>query len=168
MTRRYTYISVFALLHTGCARATQAPVEADSDAGSEVSPSSSRSGSSPGRVLIDQNEIYPMRVGDRQPTLPPTLGRAPARTLTSEDVADARRLGEALVNRRCGQENFPSEGATSVVYLEIGADGGVLEASAEGKDNVLNRCLEKQLRTWSFPPRDVGTQVVLPFTFARP
>jgi hypothetical protein len=53
------------------------------------------------------------------------------------------------------------------VAITMDPDGHVESAEPDGKDAKVNDCLEKQIKTWSFPKAEIATKFSLPVNFKR-
>ena len=51
--------------------------------------------------------------------------------------------------------------------MTIAPSGAVQNVSAAGNDPAVAKCIEQQLRSWSFPPPGEVKQVQIPFVFVR-
>ena len=82
-----------------------------------------------------------------------------------ERVVNARKAG---VKRTCLERSGGGGSSTKVTAnLTIAPNGSVQNVSSTGDDPVVARCIEQQLRGWSFPaPGEVKT-VQIPFVFVR-
>jgi hypothetical protein len=82
-----------------------------------------------------------------------------------ERVVSSRKSG---VKRRCLERGDPSASSTKVTAtITIAPSGAVQSVTAAGNDADVARCIESQLRTWSFPPPGEVKQVQIPFVFVR-
>ncbi len=82
-----------------------------------------------------------------------------------EKVVQQRSAG---VKRTCWERGGGTESNVNVrVHLTIAASGGVQNASAEGNDPIVSKCIENAVRGWSFPPSSGPTTVDIPFHFLR-
>ena len=82
-----------------------------------------------------------------------------------ERVVNARKAG---VKRTCLDRAGSTAGSTKVTAtITIAPNGSVQNVSSAGDDPVVAKCIEQQLRSWSFPaPGEVKT-VQIPFVFVR-
>ncbi len=82
-----------------------------------------------------------------------------------ERVVNARKAG---VKRTCLDRAGSTAGSTKVTAtITIAPNGSVQNVSTAGDEPVVAKCIEQQLRTWSFPaPGEVKT-VQIPFVFVR-
>ncbi len=82
-----------------------------------------------------------------------------------ERVVNTRKAG---VKRVCLERSTSTASTTKVTAtLTIAPNGSVQSVSSSGDEPVVAKCIEQQLRTWSFPaPGDVKT-VQIPFVFVR-
>jgi hypothetical protein len=53
------------------------------------------------------------------------------------------------------------------VAVSTTPDGKVDSAAADGKDGVLNTCLETQIKSWTFPKAEIATKFSLPVNVTR-
>jgi hypothetical protein len=73
----------------------------------------------------------------------------------------------ASVKRTCW-ERIGGGGATSAietVHLVIDGSGHVTSAHADGNNQAVGTCLERELRNWVFPPSGSTTEVSVPYKF---
>ncbi|MDB4938788.1 MAG: uncharacterized protein JWP87_5760 [Labilithrix sp.] len=82
-----------------------------------------------------------------------------------ERVVNQRKAG---VKRTCLDRAGGAGGSTKVTAsITIAPNGTVQNVSSAGNDPVVAKCIEQQLRTWSFPPPGEVKQVQIPFVFVR-
>ena len=82
-----------------------------------------------------------------------------------ERVVNSRKAG---VKRTCLDRGGSAAGSTKVTAaITIAPNGSVQNVSTSGNDPVVGKCIEQQLRTWSFPPPGEVKQVQIPFVFVR-
>jgi hypothetical protein len=82
-----------------------------------------------------------------------------------ERVVNSRKAG---VKRTCLDRGGSSAGSTKVTAsLTIAPNGSVQNVSTAGNDPSVAKCIEQQLRGWSFPPPGEVKQVQIPFVFVR-
>jgi predicted Zn finger-like uncharacterized protein len=99
------------------------------------------------------------------PTGPsPTPGSFDQRSI--ETVVNQRKAG---VKRTCLDKggNSTSQSTKITATLTIAPNGSVQNVSAAGDDPVAARCIENQLRNWSFPAPGEVKVVQIPFVFVR-
>ncbi|HEY8073002.1 MAG TPA: AgmX/PglI C-terminal domain-containing protein, partial [Labilithrix sp.] len=82
-----------------------------------------------------------------------------------ERVVNTRKAG---VKRVCLERSTSTASTTKVTAtLTIAPNGQVQNVSTTGDEPVVAKCIEQQLRSWSFPaPGDTKT-VQIPFVFVR-
>ena len=82
-----------------------------------------------------------------------------------ERVVNSRKAG---VKRTCLERSSSTASSTKVnATITIAPNGSVQNVSTAGDDPVVGKCIEQQLRAWSFPaPGEVST-VQIPFVFVR-
>jgi predicted Zn finger-like uncharacterized protein len=109
--------------------------------------------------------------GPGGPTGGTTGGAGPSAGLSAlsgseiEAVVNNRKVG---VTRTCWERNNGSLSSANVTcHVTIAANGTVSSSNAEGSDPVVAKCIESQVRSWTFPPSSGSTQVNLPFHFVR-
>jgi len=117
-----------------------------------------------------QNQVVPLmdlshltggpRPGDSGPSGGGSFDQA-----AIERVVNSRKAG---VKRSCLERSSSAASTTKITAtITIAPNGSVQNVSAEGDDPPVAKCIEQQLRTWSFPaPGDVK-QVQIPFVFIR-
>lgn len=82
-----------------------------------------------------------------------------------EAVVNNRKVG---VTRTCWERNNGSLSSANVTcHVSIAANGTVSSSQADGSDPVVAKCIESQVKSWTFPPSSGPTQVNLPFHFVR-
>jgi hypothetical protein len=82
-----------------------------------------------------------------------------------ERVVNARKAG---VKRTCLERSSSTASTTKVTAtITIAPNGSVQNVSTAGDDPTVGKCIEQQLRTWSFPPPGDTKQVQIPFVFVR-
>jgi predicted Zn finger-like uncharacterized protein len=82
-----------------------------------------------------------------------------------EAVVNNRKVG---VTRTCWERNNGSLSSANVTcHVTIAANGTVSSSQADGSDPVVAKCIESQVKSWTFPPSSGSTQVNLPFHFVR-
>jgi serine/threonine protein kinase len=82
-----------------------------------------------------------------------------------ERVVNSRKAG---VKRTCLDRGGSAGGSTKVTAsLTIAPNGSVQNVSTAGNDPSVAKCIEQQLRGWSFPPPGDVKQVQIPFVFVR-
>lgn len=89
--------------------------------------------------------------------------------LDSAAVQRVVRDRQAGVKRTCW-ERGGGDGKSSAkvtVAITVAPNGSVQSASANGDDPVVAKCIENQVRTWSFPAPGATTTVNVPFVFVR-
>jgi serine/threonine protein kinase len=82
-----------------------------------------------------------------------------------ERVVNSRKTG---VKRTCLERSTSTASSTKVTAtITIAPNGSVQSVSSAGDDPVMARCIEQQLRGWSFPAPGEVKQVQIPFVFVR-
>jgi serine/threonine protein kinase len=82
-----------------------------------------------------------------------------------ERVVNSRKTG---VKRTCLERSASTGSSTKVTAtITIAPNGSVQNVSAAGDDPSVAKCIEQQLRGWSFPPPGEQKQVQIPFVFVR-
>lgn len=82
-----------------------------------------------------------------------------------ERVVNTRKAG---VKRTCLERSGNSAGSTKVTAsITIAPNGSVQNVTSQGDNPVVARCIEQQLRTWSFPPPGETKTVQIPFVFIK-
>jgi predicted Zn finger-like uncharacterized protein len=88
--------------------------------------------------------------------------------LSEESIQKVVQQRSAGVKRTCWERGGGTESNVNVrVHLTIAATGNVQNASAEGNDPIVSKCIENSVRNWSFPPSSGPTTVDIPFHFLR-
>ncbi len=82
-----------------------------------------------------------------------------------ERVVNSRKAG---VKRTCLDRSNSTASSTKVTAtITIAPNGSVQSVSSAGDDPVVGKCIEQQLRSWSFPAPGETKQVQIPFVFVR-
>ena len=82
-----------------------------------------------------------------------------------ERVVNSRKAG---VKRTCLDRSASTASSTKVTAtITIAPNGSVQNVSTAGDEPVVAKCIEQQLRTWSFPAPGEVKQVQIPFVFVR-
>jgi len=98
----------------------------------------------------------------------PSAGGGGGSALSQDAIEKVVQQRSAGVKRTCWERGGGTESNVNVrVHLTIAASGGVQNASAEGNDPIVSKCIENSVRGWSFPPSSGPTTVDIPFHFLR-
>ena len=82
-----------------------------------------------------------------------------------ERVVNSRKAG---VKRTCLDRSTSTSSSTKVTAtITIAPNGTVQNVSSAGDEPIVAKCIEQQLRTWSFPAPGEVKQVQIPFVFVR-
>jgi serine/threonine protein kinase len=82
-----------------------------------------------------------------------------------ERVVNSRKAG---VKRTCLDRSSSTASSTKVTAtITIAPNGTVQSVSSAGDEPVVGKCIEQQLRTWTFPAPGEVKQVQIPFVFVR-
>lgn len=82
-----------------------------------------------------------------------------------ERVVNSRKAG---VKRTCLERSASTASSTKVTAtITIAPNGTVQNVSSSGDDPSVGKCIENQLRTWTFPPPGETKTVQIPFVFVR-
>ena len=84
-----------------------------------------------------------------------------------ERVVANHRAG---VKRTCWERNSGPDQKSSVnvtVNATVAPNGTVSSTSSNGDDPVVAKCIESQVKTWTFPAPGESKQIALPFKFVR-
>lgn len=84
-----------------------------------------------------------------------------------ERVVANHRAG---VKRTCWERNSGPDQKSSVnvtVNATVAPNGTVSSTSSTGDDPVVAKCIENQVRSWTFPAPGESKQIALPFKFVR-
>ncbi|AKV03451.1 Signal recognition particle receptor protein FtsY [Labilithrix luteola] len=89
--------------------------------------------------------------------------------LDSASVQRVVRERQAGVKRSCWERGGGDQksSANVTVTANVAANGTVSSASSSGDDPVIGKCIENQVRTWTFPAPGSPTTVAIPFHFVR-
>src|SRR5690606_10079974 len=96
----------------------------------------------------------------------PSAGGGTFDSSAIERVVNARKAG---VKRTClERRGGGGAGSTKVTAtLTIAPNGSVQNVTSTGNDPAVGKCIEQQLRTWSFPAPGETRTVQIPFVFVR-
>ena len=97
----------------------------------------------------------------------PSAGGGTSALSTSEieGVVNNRKTG---ITRTCWERNNSNlSNANVTCHITIAANGTVSSSQADGSDPVVAKCIEQQVKGWTFPPSSGSTRVDLPFHFVR-
>ncbi|HEY2516113.1 MAG TPA: GYF domain-containing protein [Polyangiaceae bacterium] len=98
----------------------------------------------------------------------PSGPAAQATSLTAGQIEPVVRSHSLGVRRTCWERGSSTvNSANETLSLTIGGDGRVQNATSNGNDPVTGTCLEKETRTWQFPPTGATSKVDIPFHFVR-
>lgn len=82
-----------------------------------------------------------------------------------ERVVNSRKAG---VKRTCLDRSTSTASSSKVTAtITIAPSGAVQNVSTTGGEPMVAKCIEQQLRTWSFPAPGETKQVQIPFVFVR-
>ncbi len=97
------------------------------------------------------------------PSGPSTGGGSSLTASQIEGVVANRKLG---VRRQCWDKitNHPPS-VKVVARVNVNGSGTVTNVSTDGNDPVVAKCIEGQVRGWTFPPTGASSTVDIPFTF---
>lgn len=88
--------------------------------------------------------------------------------LDSSSVERVVRERQASVKRTCWERSGTQKSSANVtVAVTVAPNGSVSNANATGDDPVVAKCIENQVRGWSFPAPGSTTTVNVPFHFVR-
>ncbi|MEO6574710.1 MAG: AgmX/PglI C-terminal domain-containing protein, partial [Polyangiaceae bacterium] len=120
-----------------------------------------------------QNQVVPLLglASLAGPSIPksnepgPSVGAGTFDQAAIERVVNSRKAG---VKRTCLERSSSAASTTKVnAAITIAPNGSVQNVTTTGDDPVVAKCIEQQLRGWSFPaPGEVST-VQIPFVFVR-
>lgn len=122
---------------------------------------------SEGKKTADLSSLLPGSGGPS--TGPGTTGGGSGGGLDSASVQRVVRDRQAGVKRSCWERggNDQKSSANVTVAVNVAANGTVSGASASGDDPVVAKCIEGQVRSWTFPAPGSPTTVNIPFHFVR-
>ena len=120
------------------------------------------------------NQVVPLPanlLGGSGPSMPSPGGAGPSPggggfdEAAIERVVNSRKAG---VKRTCLERSTSTASTTKVTAtITIAPNGSVQNVSTAGDDPVVSKCIEQQLRNWSFPAPGDTKQVQIPFVFVR-
>jgi predicted Zn finger-like uncharacterized protein len=95
-------------------------------------------------------------------------GGGASSALSEEAIQRVVQQRSAGVKRTCWERGGGTESNVNVrVHLTIAATGNVQNASADGNDPIVSKCIEGSVRNWQFPASSGPTTVDIPFHFLR-
>ena len=94
------------------------------------------------------------------PPPPPAVPETPSRNDVAQALAE--RAGEV---RSCTAGS--TTGGQVTVHVRFQPSGAVQSVTSTGDEPVVAKCIEQQLRNWSFPAPGEVKQVQIPFVFVR-
>ena len=95
----------------------------------------------------------------------PSVGGGTFDQSAIERVVSMRKTG---VKRTCLDRGGSTASSTKITAtLTIAPNGSVQNATTSGDDPAVGKCIENQLRTWTFPPPGEVKTVQIPFVFVR-
>ena len=95
-------------------------------------------------------------------------GGSASSALSEEAIQRVVQQRSAGVKRTCWERGGGTESNVNVrVHLTIAATGNVQNASADGNDPIVSKCIENSVRNWQFPVSSGPTTVDIPFHFLR-
>jgi hypothetical protein len=107
-----------------------------------------------------------------EPSAPqePEKGQGLSAPLTREEVERVVAAHHVALKQACWED--PADGrqtAQVTLLIDVEPSGAVADLEVESaSDPRLSRCIESQVRAWTFPRRDQPTmRISLPFTFGR-
>ena len=112
-----------------------------------------------------QNQLVPlpMGLGGGPGPGPSTAGTFDQAAI--ERVVNTRKTG---VKRMCLERSSSTASSTKVTAtITIAPTGSVQSVASQGDDPVVAKCIEQQLKNWTFPPPGEVKQVQIPFVFVR-
>jgi serine/threonine protein kinase len=120
-----------------------------------------------------QNAVVPLPAdligGPSAPKID-TSGPSPSAGGTFDQGAIERvvAMRKAGVKRVCLERSSSTASSTKITAtLTIAPNGAVQSVSSVGDEPVVAKCIEQQLRNWSFPPPGETKTVQIPFVFVR-
>ncbi|MGH7286330.1 MAG: GYF domain-containing protein [Polyangiaceae bacterium] len=123
-----------------------------------------------GTKAVDPSIADLLRGGSGGPTVgggagPSGGGGSSLSTSEIEGVVNNRKTG---ITRTCWERNNSNlSNANVTCHITIAANGTVSSSQADGSDPVVAKCIEQQVKGWTFPPSSGSTRVDLPFHFVR-
>jgi hypothetical protein len=90
-------------------------------------------------------------------------------SLTGDQVERTVKNYQAGVRRSCYDRLATDKTGTVQVTVTatVAGSGGVQNASADGNDPMIAKCIESAVRNWQFPATGGTTTVRIPFKFVR-
>jgi predicted Zn finger-like uncharacterized protein len=115
---------------------------------------------------LDLGNLVP---GTGGPSVGPSKG--PGASGGGLDQAGVERVVQnhrAAVKRTCWERAGGDKGSVNVtVTANIAPNGTVASTSSAGDDPVVAKCIENQVRAWTFPAPGSSTTINIPFKFVR-
>jgi predicted Zn finger-like uncharacterized protein len=98
----------------------------------------------------------------------PSGAAASGTSLTADQIEPVVRSHSVGVRRTCWERGGSTvSSANETLTLTIGGNGRVSNASSSGNDPITGTCLEKETRSWQFPPTGATSTVAIPFHFVH-
>ncbi len=95
-------------------------------------------------------------------------GGSASSALSEEAIQRTVQQRSAGVKRTCWERGGGTESNVNVkVHLTIAATGNVQNATSEGNDPIVSKCIESSVKNWQFPISSGPTTVDIPFHFLR-
>ena len=66
-----------------------------------------------------------------------------------------------------GLQGEPEAAAQFAISAQVGPAGNVVGTSSSGDDPVVAKCIENQVKSWTFPAPGSTTTINIPFKFVR-
>jgi hypothetical protein len=102
---------------------------------------------------------------------PPSTDAPPGPTeLDAQAVQRVISSHQAGLRRTCWERADRTDQPTTAnvtVAVNVGTNGRVTNATATGDDPLVAKCIERQVRTWTFPAPPNETTLNIPFKFVR-
>jgi hypothetical protein len=138
----------------GCARGVQSQSTSAFHAGGTESPPWPE----PGPRSFDAGKFEPSPTSWGDQPDPPSPDQTWA-TVHAHVMAVRRRCWDLL-------DAGPSSSSTTV-HLSVDDSGHVSSAQADGDNDAVARCLENEVKSWTFPQGGGATQLSIPYKFFR-
>ncbi len=154
------------------ATATTAPVAAPDAGGTRVASATPRgpvgSTPKPGPSGVSTDPaLRELLGGPTGPSTGPGNGGpgAAGPALNEDSIKQVVSQHSLAIRRTCWDRSTSTTPSVKVVvHIEVNGSGQVTQASANGNDPVVARCLENEIRLWRWPG---GGEVNVPFSFIR-
>ncbi|HWL84457.1 MAG TPA: GYF domain-containing protein, partial [Polyangiaceae bacterium] len=131
---------------------------------SKTAPSSS----APGKGTVDLSGLLAGSSSGPSTGSGSHSGSSGGGSLTSDQVQSVVSQHSLGARRKCWDQGSVQQSSVNVtVTIVVNGAGQVTSANGEGSDPAITKCIESNVRTWSFPATGGPSTVQIPFKFVR-